>query len=264
MSETLKGNLSQLKLVDILKILCNSQRTGKLSLQYGTNSADIYFVGGEIIHARHNTINGIGAIYDALGWNEGTFSFHPNISVKNKSIHEAARDILTRCEKYDADWQEIRQVIPHNNLVFKMSSGTPTEISLTAAEWNILRHINGIDSIQDISAKVEMPILDIAKAFHKLYQAGLIEIMGESVGQQQKKTGIDPTIFSQIEKELAQIIGPLAPIVLDDSITDVGENRDSFPKDKLPDLIEMLSREISDPKKLIDFQKHMLDLIKNI
>jgi len=67
-----------------------------------------------------------------------------------------------------------------------------------------------------------------------------------------------------VEKELAQIIGPLAPIVLDDHISGLGESRDAFPKDKMPELIELLSNEITDARKMIDFQKSMLSIIRNI
>ena len=263
MSETLKGNLSQLKLVDILKILCNSQRTGKLSLQSGEETADIYFLTGSIIHAKYGSTVGEEAIYETIGWSEGVFAFHPNISVKNKTIGTTPDQIIRKGDEIDADWEAIRVIVPNNNLVFKMSSGTPSEISLNAIEWNILRHINGIDSIREIAHKVDILLLDVAKAFRKLYEAGLIEIVGESVGMLEQKVGIDPAIFDLVEKELARIIGPLAAIVLDDSIQSLGESRDAFPKDKLPDLVENLSNEISDPRKLIDFQKNMLEIIKN-
>lgn len=110
---------------------------------------------------------------------------------------------------------------------------------------------------------MDLPLLDVAKAFCKLYQASLIEMMGEA-GAGDQKTGIDPAIFQRVEKELAKIIGPLAPIVLDDHIANLKESQDAFPKEKLPELIESLSREITDPKKLIEFQKNMLDIIQNI
>lgn len=263
MSETLKGNLSQLKLVDIMKILCNSQRTGKLSLQSTDETADIYFLTGAIIHAKYNATIGENAIYNLIAWSEGIFTFHPNISVKNKTILAPAADIIKKGDLIDADWEEIRKIIPNPNLVFKMSYGTPSEISLNATEWNILRHINGIDSIKEISQKVDLSLLEVSKAFCKLFQAGLVEMMGESTAQAAHKTGIDTAIFGVIEKALAQNVGPLAPIMLDDSIAALGETRDAFPKEKLPELVEQLSNEISDPKRLIDFQKNMLEIIRN-
>ena len=111
MSETLKGNLSQLKLVDIMKILCSSQRTGKLSLQNGEEIADIYFLSGAIIHAKYNMIIGENAIYTLFAWSDGIFTFHPNISVKNKTILTPAAEILKRAEAVDGEWEEVRKII---------------------------------------------------------------------------------------------------------------------------------------------------------
>jgi len=264
MNETLKGNLSQLKLVDILQILCNSQRTGKLSLMYGDDAADIYFLSGNIIHARYGESLGEDVIYQILSWNEGLFTFYPNISVKNRTINTPVSTIIEKSKQIENEWSAIRKSIPNVNLVFKMSSGTPSEISLTANEWNILRHINGVDCIKTIAKKVDMPLLDVTKAFLKLYQADLIEMVGEAVAEERVVRGIDPSIFVKIEKEFAQIIGAMAPIIIDDQIEALGEKREAFPKEKLPELIEQLSQEISNPKKLIEFQKNMLDLIKTI
>lgn len=263
MSETLKGNLSQLKLADIVKILCSSQRTGKLSLQSGMETADVYFLSGNIIHAKFNTLVGEDAIYGIVGWNEGVFAFHPNISVKNKTIQTPPEGILRKVGERDSEWESVRAVIPHGNLVFRMSSGTPSEISLNAVEWNILRHINGADCITEIAGKVDLSLLDVMKAFRKLFDAGLIDIVGEAVDHGLKVEGVDPAVFVLVEKELARMIGPLAPIILDDHIAALGDSRESFPKEKLAELVETLLGEISDPKKNIEFQKSMLSIIKN-
>lgn len=263
MSESLKGNLAQLKLTDVMKIL--SSRTGKLSLQCNDETADIYFLQGAIIHAKCASVSGEEAVYTILSWNEGTFTFHPNISVKNGTITTPSEEILRRATIVETEWEGVRQTIPNTNLVFKMSSGTPREISLNATEWNILRHVNGIDSVREISKKMELGLLDVAKALCKLVAAGIIDMVGESVTREERRRmGVDPMLFDMIEKEMARYIGPLAPIVLDDHISEMGERRDAFPKDKLPELAELLSGEITDPRKVIEFQKNMLDIIKNV
>ncbi len=264
-NETLRGNLSQLKLVDILRILNHNKRTGKLSLQFRNGSADIYFLNGDIIHAKTNDMFGENVIYEVLGIREGTFAFFPNISVKNPTINRPTSEIIDKAEFIDEDWEEVSKVIPDFNLVFKMTSGSPKEISLNAMEWNVLRHINGKDSVKDIAEKVELNLLDVCKVFVKLYNAGLIEVAGESIEEQAPAvSGVDPYVFAKISQRLAEVVGPLAEIIVDDAIKDLGEDKFAFPKEKLPDLVDLLSKEINDPQKLIDFQKDMLNLIKNI
>ena len=70
--------------------------------------------------------------------------------------------------------------------------------------------------------------------------------------------------FEQLEQVLIQYIGPVAPYIIEDSLTDLGETKENFDKEKIPVLIEALSQEITDDKKRVDFQKDMLGRIKNI
>jgi type II secretory pathway predicted ATPase ExeA len=58
----------------------------------------------------------------------------------------------------------------------------------------------------------------------------------------------DRTVASQFFDFMARAategIGPMAKLIIDDQITDLGESRDSFPQSKLAELIERVSREI--------------------
>jgi type II secretory pathway predicted ATPase ExeA len=58
----------------------------------------------------------------------------------------------------------------------------------------------------------------------------------------------DRTVASQFFDFMARAategIGPMAKLIIDDQIADLGESRDSFPQNKLAELIERVSREI--------------------
>ncbi len=68
--------------------------------------------------------------------------------------------------------------------------------------------------------------------------------------------------FKKLEEVLVKIIGPVAVYVINDVLWELNEIRDKFLIDKIPLLIESISREILDDKKRVHFQKEMLDLIK--
>ena len=70
--------------------------------------------------------------------------------------------------------------------------------------------------------------------------------------------------FEELEQVLVQYIGPVAPYILEDNLTELGEVRENFDAEKIPILIEALSQEITDDKKRVEFQKDMLNRIKNI
>ena len=50
--------------------------------------------------------------------------------------------------------------------------------------------------------------------------------------------------FDFMARAATEGIGPMAKLIIDDQIADLGESRDSFPQKKLAELIERVSREI--------------------
>jgi hypothetical protein len=50
--------------------------------------------------------------------------------------------------------------------------------------------------------------------------------------------------FDFMARAATEGIGPMAKLIIDDQIADLGQSRDSFPQKKLAELIERVSREI--------------------
>jgi hypothetical protein len=67
--------------------------------------------------------------------------------------------------------------------------------------------------------------------------------------------------FAAIEKELAKSMGPIAPIIVEDKVTEFGESRDSFPKDKAEPLLQAISEEIEDTAERDPFVKAMTEFL---
>jgi len=59
-----------------------------------------------------------------------------------------------------------------------------------------------------------------------------------------KERTVASQFFDFMARAAAEGIGPMAKLIIDDQIADLGESRDSFPQKKLGDLIERVSREI--------------------
>ena len=59
-----------------------------------------------------------------------------------------------------------------------------------------------------------------------------------------KERTVASQFFDFMARAATEGIGPMAKLIVDDQITDLGESRDSFPQRKLAELIERVSREI--------------------
>jgi hypothetical protein len=57
-------------------------------------------------------------------------------------------------------------------------------------------------------------------------------------------------------------MGPLAEIIIDDAVDEMGETRETFPKTSVSWLAERISSEILDPSKRVRFQAVMLDELR--
>ena len=63
--------------------------------------------------------------------------------------------------------------------------------------------------------------------------------------------------FDRIIDALTEFVGPMARVMLNDQVRDLGENLAAFPQARLGKLIELVSREIADNNARVRFQKQL-------
>jgi hypothetical protein len=69
------------------------------------------------------------------------------------------------------------------------------------------------------------------------------------------KETIDETFFVAVETELKRVLGPIARIIVNDTIAAFEESRDAFPKDQVEDFIRTLCDQVVDDDKRERFGK---------
>ncbi len=162
---------------------------------------------------------------------------------------------MTREEK-----EQIRRIFPNNSVIIIINpNNPPTESSLSSAEWQVITQVDGKKTLQNIIDSITFEHDQSLEIFFKLHQKKLIEIIGE---QKTQKEIAGEFFFNKLEEVLVKIIGPVAVYVINDVLWELNEIREKFLIDRIPLLIESISREILDDKKRVHFQKEMLDLIK--
>jgi chromosome segregation ATPase len=65
--------------------------------------------------------------------------------------------------------------------------------------------------------------------------------------------------FDSVTKELAEINGPLAPMIVRDHVKALGESIEKFPKKRVSELVKVLSEEITDEKVKNSFRKRITE-----
>jgi|GEM_PF-5483358 predicted transcriptional regulator len=62
----------------------------------------------------------------------------------------------------------------------------------------------------------------------------------------------------------SEAIGPIAEVVAEDEISEMGENREDFPVERFAELVNLLSSQIPRTDKKKEFQKAMMLKLKNL
>ena len=110
----LEGTLEMMSLASIVQINCEERNQAQLILSYQGKTGSIYFKDGEMVHAEVNGQTGEEAVYQLLGWENGTFRLRmgaqPSLRTINTPwsgvIMEGMRRIDESAAGWDPDWDD--------------------------------------------------------------------------------------------------------------------------------------------------------------
>jgi len=261
MADVFRGNLAQLSLVDILRMLSFGNRSGRLDIRQGGKTGEIYLERGMIVHAATGTQLGEKGIYTLMGWLEGDFSFTPNIEAPEQSITTTTEQLMLEAARQAEQWEDIKDVLSSTDAVFNISpSGSTTTVSLKPIEWQVLAQVNGERSVIEIGDILDLHEFEVARIIYSLTTAGLLH--EETDVKPAFREIVDESFFVKLTEVFTDVMGPIGPIIIEDEIKLLGEDRSAFPQDKTSELVERISLEISDSAKRANFQKQMVIFLR--
>jgi CheY-like chemotaxis protein len=110
----LEGTLQMMSLASIVQINCEERNQAQLILNYQGQTGSIYFQDGEMIHAEINDMTGEEAVYELLGWENGTFQLRMGAQPSLRTITgpwsgiilEGMRRIDESTAGWSPDWED--------------------------------------------------------------------------------------------------------------------------------------------------------------
>ncbi len=258
MPETFLGDLAEVKLFDILKPLFSDKKTGKIVLK-GKEGGELYLELGNIIHAKTDNSVGEFAFFALMGSNDGKASFEPDELPRERTISISTEQLILNWSS-QKQWNKIKEVVPSANAIFRaLPQKNPESISLTGEQWNVSALCNGTKTVSEIQEALKWDEFKVSKTIYQLVQLGLLERAEDR--KPIKKKIISNGFFRTVETELKRMIGPMAPIVISDKLSDMGATKDSFAQDQVSSFVHTLSEEISDDSMRKEFLRAMTDYL---
>ena len=102
-SETGRGTLEDMTLVDVMQVLAMNRKTCSVTLAKGKEIGKIYFREGRLLDAKVGDLQGDDAVYDLLGWKGADFSIGEDSRITiqasvTKDLHALIAEGLQRIE----------------------------------------------------------------------------------------------------------------------------------------------------------------------
>jgi len=148
------------------------------------------------------------------------------------------------------------------NIVFKrVISANFGEVSLDSKMLTVLMEIDGTKDVLAIASNTGLDFSLCAEVLKKLARINLIEPVN-STTEEPKEKSIDETFIKKLLSEFSMAVGPIAEVIYEDEVADMGESIDDFPQKKIVELVNRLAAQIPRDDKRISFKQAMANAIK--
>lgn len=140
------------------------------------------------------------------------------------------------------------------------------DISFTPAEWQVVRTYFELKDFDKLINRLRMQHNMDTKAIEStllgLQKKGIIKLTQTQVAAAPTSEEIPAKFWETINIELSKSIGPIASIVIDNNLEEFNYPQKTFPKKLLFSFIEKVANQIGSPEEKSQFQKTMLNFIK--
>jgi hypothetical protein len=149
----------------------------------------------------------------------------------------------------------------NDKMVFVVNNQqSPQDSDLLHLEWAVISQLDGQKSVGQIAENLALNAGEIQEIFRKLLKANLLVL----VNRDAEDDYVPQEFFKQLNHDMTYMMGPVAGIILEDVLGMMNVNKEKLSKESLPSLIDLLTIQIDDPVKQIEFQKKVYPRIKSM
>jgi len=130
------------------------------------------------------------------------------------------------------------------------------EVSFDNQMLMIFMELDGKKNLAVIAKKTGLKMSSVREAVSKLMQLDLIELVEDA------SSALDRDFLDYLRRELSLAIGPLAEVLIEDAMSDMGYSTERFPAQRAAELVEMLGKEIHREDKKAAFRQNLVLKIK--
>jgi predicted transcriptional regulator len=251
------GDLSEVRLFDLLKPLVDGKKSGLLAVK-GPRTAEIFIEGGQIVQARAENRVGEEALPILMDLEAGRVTFDWQSSPVVRTLETPTDQVMSRWAQQEEEWRKLRSVLPSVKAVFSLAVENGGQDRLIPGKhWGVLALCDGRRNVSEIASRLGRTLFEVAGAVRDLLREGLIQKVEEELPSGEGRPIMDQAFFDTAEQELKKVMGPIARIILNDTLAAFEETREAFPKERVKSLISTLCDQVPDEPRREKFGKAM-------
>jgi hypothetical protein len=131
------------------------------------------------------------------------------------------------------------------------------QVYLDGQTLNVLMMLDGKKTIEQVGQQAGIILSDLRQVILKLIKMRLVESVERAV------TLVNDEFVNFLVYRMSLAIGPLGEIVVEETMEELGYNRNNFPSSKIAELIKHLTKEIKREDKRSEFKHTMMSLISD-
>lgn len=132
------------------------------------------------------------------------------------------------------------------------------EVSLDSEMLRVLMELDGTKNLGQVARSLDMNMKQLKLVLDRLYKLHLCETAKEATLK------LDRTFFSYLSAELSKAMGPIADVVIEDEIREMGESYSKFPAHRAAELVDVLARQILREERKVAFQQAMVRKLREV
>ncbi|HSO72146.1 MAG TPA: hypothetical protein VLR91_05805 [Thermodesulfobacteriota bacterium] len=167
--------------------------------------------------------------------------------------------IISNWFQREEEWKKFRQAVPSAESVFSLVAESGNEDRMIpAGQWGVIALCDGRRNASAMAGRLGRTLFDVSETLYALVLRGLVEkTEAAPIPQAGFKTTVDEAFFEVAETELKKVVGPIARIILNDTLAAFEEPREAFPKDRVNSFISTVCDQITEEPKREKFGKAM-------
>ncbi|MEW6566731.1 MAG: DUF4388 domain-containing protein [Chloroflexota bacterium] len=90
----MQGLLRDMGVPELIQHVCQEGKTARLVVENMGEQAELFFAGGQVVHAQFGPQEGEPAVYAILDWKDGSFLLEPDVSAPRQTIDRSYAGLL--------------------------------------------------------------------------------------------------------------------------------------------------------------------------